>query len=198
MSRVRCCSHSSHTIRLGARVRRTERLGAPPKRVIGFLCKQYRLSRRCRSRSMTEGALDRNRGQGTDRRRSTDRDTTHDHAERGVGSQWLRWFLLRGDRLVLTGVISLCVFVISYALIRANLLEIGGSSTMSSLLDGAIAGLLTVITWPFRSISWCSRGCSGRRTNCVTGWRVRPTSGERSNARPTNRRAGSNRSSSSR
>jgi hypothetical protein len=95
---------------------------------------------------MAEGALDRNRGQGTDRRRSTDRDTTHDHAERGVGSQWLRWFLLRGDRLVFTGVISLCVFVISYALIRANLLEIGGSSTMSSLLDGAIAGLLTVIT----------------------------------------------------
>ena len=38
------------------------------------------------------------------------------------------------------------MFVISYALIRANLLEIGGSSTMSSLLDGAIAGLLTVIT----------------------------------------------------
>ena len=53
--------------------------------------------------------------------------------------------LLRGDRPVLTGLISVFLFAITYALTSLNVLEIGGNSTISSLLGGAIAGLLTVI-----------------------------------------------------
>jgi hypothetical protein len=104
----------------------------------------------------------------TNRASSTEGDGTHEYAERGVHSKALRWVLLRGDRLVLSGVVSILVSAITYGLAWANLLEVGGSSTMSSLLGGAI-------------------GSPGP-----------PSSGARSNARPASRRARSTRSTSSR
>lgn len=52
----------------------------------------------------------------TNRASSMEGDGTHEYAEHGVHSKALRWVLLCGDRLVLSGVVSILVSAITYGL----------------------------------------------------------------------------------
>lgn len=59
----------------------------------------------------------------------------------------VEWLLLEGDRLAVTALIVVAVFVLTYALIRSGVLAIGPSSSIPTMLgSGGLAGLVTLLT----------------------------------------------------